>query len=148
MSKTEMQHTIKAVSKRTGLTPHVIRIWEKRYGAVVPNRNQTNRRFYSDEEVERLLLLREAVNQGHSISSVAQLPSEKLEKLVGEAMPTTPQSAATSQDKAQQLIEAATEAVRATGLPQARKSFDRRRGRTRQPGISPTVCQPVGLSFG
>jgi MerR family transcriptional regulator, light-induced transcriptional regulator len=107
-----MQHTIKAVSKRTGLTPHVIRIWEKRYGAVVPSRNQTNRRFYSDEEVERLLLLREAVNRGHSISSVAQLPSENLQKLVSEAIPTHAQPVDTLQDKAQHLVETATEAVR------------------------------------
>ena len=41
-------YTIRYVSQRTGLTPHVIRAWEKRYAAVVPNRSAKNRRLYSE----------------------------------------------------------------------------------------------------
>ena len=41
-------HSIQSVARRTGLTPHVIRIWEKRYAAVQPSRTETNRRLYSD----------------------------------------------------------------------------------------------------
>ncbi|MBC8095217.1 MAG: MerR family transcriptional regulator, partial [Akkermansiaceae bacterium] len=39
----EAHHNIKAVARRTGLTLHVIRIWEKRYAAVQPSRTDTNR---------------------------------------------------------------------------------------------------------
>ena len=60
-------HPIKVVSRRTGLTPHVIRAWEKRYHAVTPKRTRTNRRVYTDEDVERLLLLRRATLAGRSI---------------------------------------------------------------------------------
>jgi MerR family transcriptional regulator, light-induced transcriptional regulator len=74
-------HSIKAVAQRTGLTAHVIRVWEKRYGAVKPTRTGTNRRLYSDEELERLSLLHDATRGGHSISAVAQLPVEKLRQL-------------------------------------------------------------------
>jgi MerR family transcriptional regulator, light-induced transcriptional regulator len=77
----EAHHTIKAVSRRTGLTAHVIRVWEKRYGAVKPGRTVTNRRLYSDDEVERLGLLRDVTRAGHSISAVAGLPAEKLRQL-------------------------------------------------------------------
>ena len=42
-----IQHPIKVVARRTGLSAHVIRIWEKRYGAVEPERTDTNRRLYS-----------------------------------------------------------------------------------------------------
>ena len=72
---------IKVVAQRTGLSAHVIRIWEKRYGAVEPERTGTNRRLYSDEQIERLSLLREITQQGHSIGHVAKLPTEKLREL-------------------------------------------------------------------
>jgi len=77
----DAHHSIKAVAQRTGLTAHVIRVWEKRYGAVKPRRTGTNRRLYSDEELERLSLLHDVTRGGHSISAVAQLPMEKLRQL-------------------------------------------------------------------
>lgn len=76
---------MKAVARRTGLSAHVIRIWEKRYGAVEPERTGTNRRLYSDEEVERLALLRDITLAGHSIGAVAALPTDKLRLLAQEA---------------------------------------------------------------
>ena len=54
-------HPIKVAVRRTGLSAHVIRVWEKRYGAVVPARTAANRRLYSDEEIVRLQWLRQAV---------------------------------------------------------------------------------------
>ncbi|HSP07725.1 MAG TPA: MerR family transcriptional regulator, partial [Acidobacteriota bacterium] len=80
---TEMaqEHPIRVVARRTGLTPHVIRIWEKRYGAVVPRRTSTKRRFYTDEDVERLILLRRATMSGRSIGQVARLSREELLEL-------------------------------------------------------------------
>jgi DNA-binding transcriptional MerR regulator/methylmalonyl-CoA mutase cobalamin-binding subunit len=81
----DAHHAIKAVSLRTGLTAHVIRVWEKRYGAVEPARTNTNRRLYSDEQIERLSLLRDVTQGGHSIGHVAKLPTEKLRKLADES---------------------------------------------------------------
>ncbi len=80
----DVHQAIKVVARRTGLSPHVIRIWEKRYGAVEPARTETNRRLYSDEQIERLSLLREITQAGHSIGYVAKLPTEKLRELAGE----------------------------------------------------------------
>jgi DNA-binding transcriptional MerR regulator/methylmalonyl-CoA mutase cobalamin-binding subunit len=71
-------YTIRYVSQRTGLTSHVIRAWEKRYEAVVPHRSPKNRRLYSEEDVQRLQLLKSATDAGHSISQVAQLDSKEL----------------------------------------------------------------------
>ncbi len=50
---------MKAVSIKTHLSPHVIRVWEKRYQEVTPKRTQTKRRLYSVEDVERLILFRQ-----------------------------------------------------------------------------------------
>jgi MerR family transcriptional regulator, light-induced transcriptional regulator len=79
-----VQFSIKAAARRSGLTPHVIRVWERRYKAVEPARSGTNRRLYSDVEVERLTLLRQAIAAGHRIGTIAQAPTEELRKLAGE----------------------------------------------------------------
>ena len=81
----EAHQAIKVVARRTGLSAHVIRIWEKRYGAVEPERTGTNRRLYSDEQIERLSLLRDITQNGHSIGHVAKLPTEKLRELSKES---------------------------------------------------------------
>ncbi|MGQ0622241.1 MAG: MerR family transcriptional regulator [Panacagrimonas sp.] len=71
------------VARRSGLSTHVIRAWERRYAAIKPDRSTTARRLYSDWEVQRLVLLRQAVELGHRISEVANLPMEELHALVG-----------------------------------------------------------------
>ena len=82
-------HTMKVVVRRTGLSPHVIRMWEKRYGAVTPARTETRRRLYTETEIARLVLLRQATRLGHSISQVAALPTEQLRILVDADAATT-----------------------------------------------------------
>lgn len=77
-------HPIKVVARRTGLSPHVIRAWEKRYKAVTPRRTPTNRRVYLSEDIERLILLRRATLAGRSIGQIAQMPTEELRELVNE----------------------------------------------------------------
>ncbi len=84
----DAHQAIKVVARRTGLSAHVIRIWEKRYGAVEPERTGTNRRLYSDEQIERLSLLRDITQNGHSIGHVAKLPTETLRELSKESHAT------------------------------------------------------------
>jgi len=72
------------VVQRTGLTSHVIRAWERRYGAVEPERTEGGQRQYTDAQVLRLRLLKRATEGGHPISQVAQLDMESLAALIGE----------------------------------------------------------------
>ena len=76
------KHSIQVVSRLSGLSPHVIRVWEKRYGAVTPVRTGTNRRLYSEEEIQRLRLLSRATAAGHRIGVIAHLGIRDLERLV------------------------------------------------------------------
>jgi DNA-binding transcriptional MerR regulator/methylmalonyl-CoA mutase cobalamin-binding subunit len=78
------RHPIRVVSARTGLPQDVIRIWERRYKCVCPPRGNTGRRLYTDEDVERLRLLKQAVCAGRRISDVADLEIESLRELVSE----------------------------------------------------------------
>ncbi len=77
--------TITFVARHTGLTIHTIRVWEKRYGAVKPIRAENNRRLYTEEDVERLRLLREATVAGHAIGQIARASLPELERLVRES---------------------------------------------------------------
>ena len=83
-------HPIKVVVRRTGLSAHVIRVWEKRYRAVVPARTETNRRLYSDEDIARLQWLQQAVQAGHSIGRIARLSTDELVKLVSAEQVVAP----------------------------------------------------------
>jgi methylmalonyl-CoA mutase cobalamin-binding domain/chain len=74
-------YTIKHVSLQTGLTPHLIRAWENRYGVIKPARTKTNRRVYSENDIEKLHLLNAAVKAGNSIGQIAALTKGELQKL-------------------------------------------------------------------
>lgn len=76
--------SVKAVSKLSGLTPHTLRAWERRYSVIEPNRTQTGRRLYSMNDVEKLKLLSRLIAQGHSIGNLAPLDLKELEELAGQ----------------------------------------------------------------
>jgi len=78
----QARHPIQVVARRTGLSADVIRAWERRYHAVSPQRSATSRRLYSDQDVERLTLLRRATEAGRRISDVAGLALAELKQLV------------------------------------------------------------------
>jgi methanogenic corrinoid protein MtbC1 len=80
----EKRHPIQVVSKRTGLTADVLRVWEKRYEVVEPGRSSGGHRLYSDLDVERLGLLSMAVSAGRRISRLADLSLDDLRELVRE----------------------------------------------------------------
>jgi len=91
-------HPIKAVVRLTGLSAYVIRIWEQRYGVVKPDRTDTNRRLYSDQQVERLKLLREVTQGGHAIGLIARWSTEKLRKQAAASSYRVPLSNPTAPD--------------------------------------------------
>ena len=121
------------VSRRTGLTAHVIRIWEKRYGAVEPERTGTNRRRYSEAQIERLNLIRSITHCGHSIGHVAKLSTDKLRKLATEnENPIRHSALATAELPASEnfLVEcvAATKALDAHALEETLKRAEMKLG--------------------
>ena len=69
---------IGAVARLTGLTDHTIRVWERRYNAVVAGRASNGRRTYKSEDVEKLKLLKLLTDQGLSIGRIAAESTEQL----------------------------------------------------------------------
>jgi DNA-binding transcriptional MerR regulator/methylmalonyl-CoA mutase cobalamin-binding subunit len=76
------KYPIKVVSQMTGLSVFVIRAWEKRYDVVTPSRTETNRRLYSEEDIEKLRLLNEAVQKGHNIGGIANISIQELKSIL------------------------------------------------------------------
>lgn len=77
-------YPIRVVMKLTGLTADTIRVWERRYRAVTPERTDGNTRMYSAGEIRRLIKLREAIGRGNSIKKIAGLPEAELDRLIAE----------------------------------------------------------------
>lgn len=74
-------YPISAVAKLTGIPLDTLRAWERRYRTVLPKRGARGR-LYSEEQINKLLLLRRAVEQGHSIGQVAALGDRQLRQLL------------------------------------------------------------------
>jgi MerR family transcriptional regulator, light-induced transcriptional regulator len=85
-------HPIQVVTRRTGVSADVLRVWEKRYAVVTPVRSTSGRRLYSDADIERLRLMVQATRTGRTIGQVAALPSAALVELLDEKPPAEPPS--------------------------------------------------------
>lgn len=77
-------YRIGAVSKLTGISPDTLRIWERRYGAVLPRRSPSGGRLYAPEDIARLRLMKLLVDRGDSIGSMATLDHDALQARVTE----------------------------------------------------------------
>lgn len=82
------KYLIGRVTKLTGLSVDVVRVWERRYGAVRPVRSSGGTRLYSDADIRRLRRLRQAVEGGHSISQAARLSESELDELIADVQPS------------------------------------------------------------
>jgi DNA-binding transcriptional MerR regulator len=76
----ELTYPLRTAARLTGLSPEVLRAWERRYDAVRPIRTQGGTRRYSAADLDRLRLLKAAVDAGHRIGQVAQMEIEELER--------------------------------------------------------------------
>lgn len=74
-------YKIKDIELLTGIKAHTIRIWEKRYGILKPDRTDTQIRSYSDEELLQLLTISLLNKNGIKISRIAEMsPKEIISK--------------------------------------------------------------------
>jgi DNA-binding transcriptional MerR regulator len=85
----ELTYPLRTAARLTGLSPEVLRAWERRHGVVQPLRTPGGTRRYSAADLERLRLVKAAVDAGHRIGQVAQLDLAELKRrsAVAEARP-------------------------------------------------------------
>lgn len=88
--------SIAAVERETGLSKDVLRVWERRYGFPLPERDDHGERSYSAAQVERLRLIKRLMDQGHRPGKLLAIPAEALAELA----PRKPASTATADSAA------------------------------------------------
>lgn len=76
MNKVKTIFSIKDLENLSGIKAHTIRIWEKRYNLLSPNRTDTNIRFYSSKSLQKLLNITLLYNNGVKISKISELSEE------------------------------------------------------------------------
>lgn len=75
-------YSIKDLEVLSGIKAHTIRIWEKRYCLLLPQRTDTNIRFYTDDDFKRILNISLLVKNGFKISKVAEWQEEQIKETV------------------------------------------------------------------
>ena len=79
----ENKFSINVISTATGVMPHTIRTWEKRYQVFTPGRSEGGQRLYSETDLDKAKLIVALIGQGHTISSLAKYSLKNLRSLLG-----------------------------------------------------------------
>ena len=78
-----MRHyTLYELEKMTGILAATIRVWERRYNIIQPKRTGTNRRWYDDDDLRRLINISIIYQSGIKISKIAKYSGSDLEEKV------------------------------------------------------------------
>jgi MerR family transcriptional regulator, light-induced transcriptional regulator len=78
------EYKIKELEVLTGIKAHTLRIWEKRYGIIEPERTETKIRTYTDQELTLLLNVALLNKSGVKISHIAKMSQQEINERVFE----------------------------------------------------------------
>jgi MerR family transcriptional regulator, light-induced transcriptional regulator len=88
---TAEMYSIKDLENLSGIKAHTIRIWEKRYSIVQPGRTDTNIRYYTNEDLKKLLNISVLTQSGYKISAISQMTdNEMAQKIAGLSLVNQP----------------------------------------------------------
>ncbi len=73
-----IRYSIKDLEQLSGIKAHTIRIWEKRYGLFEPERTPTNIRYYTDEDLKKLLNVTILNRNGFKISNIVSMNNHEI----------------------------------------------------------------------
>ncbi|HEX7411967.1 MAG TPA: MerR family transcriptional regulator [Bacteroidales bacterium] len=79
-----IKYSIKDLEKLTGIKAHTIRMWEKRYKFLTPERTLTNIRFYSDQDLRSFLNISILNRNGYKISHIVKMKSAEINEKILE----------------------------------------------------------------
>lgn len=84
MEHIKQNFSIKDLEHLSGIKAHTIRIWEKRYNILTPNRTDTNIRSYDLESLQKILNVTFLNEHGYKISRIAKLTDPEIGQMVKE----------------------------------------------------------------
>jgi len=118
--------SIGAVARKTGISEHALRAWERRYGVVKPKRTEGGLRLYTHEDILRLQLLKKLTDQGHPISQIAALSGSDLASLLNQdAIENAVARVQTDQSEAGKYLATVLEAVQSLDGPRVHAALMR-----------------------
>ena len=79
-------YSVTQVANLTGIKAHTLRIWERRYSFLRPERTDTNIRLYSDPQLRKLLNVGILIRNGYKISTIDKLEDQQVDNLVTEIL--------------------------------------------------------------
>lgn len=80
--KFQANYSIKDLEKLSGIKAHTLRIWEKRYALFEPDRTDTNIRYYSNDDLKRILSISQLNKNGFKISVIAGMKDSEINEKV------------------------------------------------------------------
>ena len=84
LNEIKSKFTIKDLENLSGIKAHTIRIWEKRYNLLAPNRTDTNIRYYTSDSLKKLLNIVLLKDNNYKISKIAEMPADAIQNTARE----------------------------------------------------------------
>lgn len=128
-------YRIATVSQLTGIPVPTIRVWESRHAVVAPTRSAGNVRLYRRADIERLVLVKAAVDAGHAISTVAALTDRQIKARLqsSQSAKSAPAAAAKTREASCRVL------VSGAALAAVLKTAWRARSDVRVQGVLPSL---------
>lgn len=101
----ETLYNIAAVERDVGLSKDVLRVWERRYGFPVPERDARGERLYPADQVQRLRLIKRLMDQGYRPGRLLGAPQQDLESALSSARSQSAGARAAPQADVQELVD-------------------------------------------
>ena len=73
-----VRYSIKDLENYTEIKAHTIRIWEQRYNLLTPKRTDSNIRYYSNDDLKKIININLLYVNGLKISKIAQLSEDEI----------------------------------------------------------------------
>jgi MerR family transcriptional regulator, light-induced transcriptional regulator len=70
--------SIRDIENLSGIKAHTIRVWEQRYGLIMPGRKESRHREYTNEDLKQILRVSFLYHQGYKISKIARMSKEEI----------------------------------------------------------------------
>ncbi|MDZ7614226.1 MAG: MerR family transcriptional regulator [Flavobacteriaceae bacterium] len=81
-----MTYSIAQAERLTGIKAHTLRIWERRYDFLVPERTETNIRYFSDAQLRKLINVSILLKNNYRISSISKMSDESINVIIGDIL--------------------------------------------------------------
>ena len=137
-------YPIRAVSRLTGITEETLRAWERRYQAVTPQRAGRTR-VYTDKEIQRLVLLQQAVAQGYAIGQVATTSNTRLRTLLQKSLELSAEKGTAKNVRSRNLAAPTDEVSLLVPLLAAIEAYDYPRADRELSRLSASIPSPREL---